>query len=94
MSSNEPWYWPPDDGRISEDLFPRDVLERTSVSLGKLNLGENGASLRELVIEFERGLITTALKKTDWNQKRAASLLRVNATTLNEKLKRLNIKIP
>ncbi len=84
----------PDDGRISEDLFPRDVLERTSVSLGKLNLGENGASLRELVIEFERGLITTALKKTDWNQKRAASLLRVNATTLNEKLKRLNIKIP
>ncbi len=84
----------PDDGRISEDLFPRDVLERTSVSLGKLNLGENGASLRELVIEFERGLITTALKKTGWNQKRAASLLRVNATTLNEKLKRLNIKIP
>ena len=84
----------PDDGRISEALFPRDVLERTSVSLGKLNLGENGASLRELVIEFERGLITTALKKTDWNQKRAASLLRVNATTLNEKLKRLNIKIP
>ena len=84
----------PEDGRISEDLFPRDILESTSVSLGKLNLGENGASLRELVIEFERGLITTALKKTDWNQKKAASLLRVNATTLNEKLKRLSIKIP
>ncbi|MFQ5739716.1 MAG: sigma-54-dependent transcriptional regulator [Acidobacteriota bacterium] len=84
----------PPDGRITEDLFPREILESTSVNLGKLNLSDNGASLRELVHEYERNLITSALKKTDWNQKRAASLLRVNPTTLNEKLKRLRIKIP
>jgi DNA-binding NtrC family response regulator len=84
----------PDDGQISEDLFPREVLESTSVNLGKLNLGDNGASLKDLVLEFEKGLITTALRKSDWNQKKAARLLRVNPTTLNEKLKRLNIKMP
>lgn len=84
----------PDDGQISEDLFPKEVLESTSVNLGKLNLGDNGASLKDLVLEFEKGLITTALRKSDWNQKKAARLLRVNPTTLNEKLKRLNIKMP
>jgi DNA-binding protein Fis len=30
----------------------------------------------------------------DWNQKKAAVLLRVNPSTLNEKLKRLNIRMP
>ncbi|NWG14376.1 MAG: sigma-54-dependent Fis family transcriptional regulator, partial [Acidobacteria bacterium] len=37
-------------------------------------------------------LILAALERTDWNQKRAAQLLSVNSTTLNEKLKRLKIK--
>jgi DNA-binding NtrC family response regulator len=84
----------PEDGQITEQVFPREILESTSVNLGRLDMGENGTSLKELVREFEKGLITTALKKTDWNQKKAAQLLQVNATTLNEKLKRLNIKIP
>ena len=84
----------PPDGIIRQQLFPRELLESTSVNLSKLTIGENGASLKDLVQEFEKNLITTALKKTDWNQKKAAGLLRVNPTTLNEKLKRLNIKIP
>ncbi len=83
-----------EDGRITEDLFPREILESTSVNLGKLNLDDGGSSLKDLVSEFEKGLIMTALKKTGWNQKRAAELLRVNPTTLNEKIKRLDIKIP
>jgi DNA-binding NtrC family response regulator len=36
----------------------------------------------------------TALQKANWSQKKAASLLRINRSTLNEKLKRLHIKIP
>ncbi len=84
----------PSDNRITEDLFPREILESTSVNLGKLSLDQDGASLKDLVQEFEKGLIVTALKKTEWNQKRAAELLNVNPTTLNEKLKRLNIRIP
>jgi DNA-binding NtrC family response regulator len=43
------------------------------------------------VADFERRLILKALKKTAGNQKRAAQLLQLNATTLNEKIKRLEI---
>jgi len=83
-----------EDGLIEQSLFPREILESSSVNLSRLKLGDNGSSLKDLVLEFERNLILAALKKTDWNQKRAAGLLGVNATTLNEKLKRLNITIP
>jgi DNA-binding NtrC family response regulator len=82
------------EGRITQDLFPREILESSSVSLGRLQLSNNGASLKDLVLEFERDMIITALQKTDWNQKKAADLLRVNPTTLNEKIKRLNIQVP
>ena len=41
---------------------------------------------------FEKALILAALEKTDWNQKKAAFLLGVNATTLSEKLKRLKVR--
>lgn len=84
----------PEEASLTRDLLPREILESASATLERAHLLENGASLKDLVQQFEKNLITNALKQTDWNQKRAAYLLRVNATTLNEKLKRLNIKIP
>ncbi len=84
----------PEEKIIREDLFPREVLESTSMNMRQLDLGKNGTSLKDLVLEFERNLITTALKKTKWNQKKAAVLLRINPTTLHEKLKRMKIKGP
>jgi DNA-binding NtrC family response regulator len=83
-----------EDGRITQDLFPREILESSSVSLGRLQLSSNGASLKDLVLQFEKDMIITALQKTEWNQKKAADLLRVNPTTLNEKMKRLDIQVP
>lgn len=80
-----------EEGNITHDLIPRELVESISQRPG---LPSNGSSLKEMVRDFEKNLITTALMKTDWNQKKAAHLLQVNATTLNEKLKRLNIKIP
>jgi len=82
----------PEEGPITWSLLPREILDSTAVNLGRISLSESNVSLKELVTEFERNLITVALKKTDWNQKNAASLLRINPTTLNEKLKRLEIK--
>jgi transcriptional regulator with PAS, ATPase and Fis domain len=84
----------PDDGLITQDLFPRELVASTSVNLSRLNALENGASLKDLVLEYEKTVIMRALEQTEWSQKKAASLLRVNRSTLNEKLKRLNIKIP
>lgn len=84
----------PEQGPITRDLLPQEMLDSTSAMLERAGLLENGSSLKDLVQEFEKNLITSALKRTNWNQKKAAHLLRVNATTLNEKLKRLNIRIP
>ena len=84
----------PDEGRITQELFPREVLDSSSSGLGSLGSLENGATLKDLVLEYEKKLIMTALQKADWSQKKAASLLRMNRSTLNEKLKRLQIKIP
>jgi len=84
----------PDKGRITQELFPREVLDSSSMGLGSLGSLENGATLKDLVLEYEKKLIMTVLQKADWSQKKAASLLRMNRSTLNEKLKRLHIKIP
>ena len=84
----------PDEGRITQELFPREVLNSSSMGLGSLSSLENGGTLKDLVLEYEKKLIMTALQKADWSQKKAASLLRINRSTLNEKLKRLQIKIP
>ena len=84
----------PDEGRITQELLPREVLDSSSMGLGSLGSLENGATLKDLVLEYEKTLILTALQKADWSQKKAASLLRMNRSTLNEKLKRLQIKIP
>ncbi len=84
----------PDEGRITPELFPREILDSSSMGLGRLSSLENGATLKDLVLEYEKKLIMTALHNSDWSQKKAASLLRINRSTLNEKLKRLQIKIP
>lgn len=84
----------PDKGRITQELLPREILDSSSMGLGSLGSLENGATLKDLVLEYEKTLILAALQKADWSQKRAASLLRMKRSTLNEKLKRLQIKIP
>jgi len=75
---------------LSADLLPRNIGGDT---LGpSVELPGEGVRLKEQVAGFEKALIVAALEKTDWNQKKAAQLLSVNATTLSEKLKRLKIK--
>jgi len=83
-----------DSGELTPDLFPREVLNSSSVRIKRLDMLENGTSLKDLVREYERNLIVNALEKADWNQKEAAVMLGVNPSTLNEKLKRLKVKIP
>jgi DNA-binding NtrC family response regulator len=75
---------------ITPDLFPKNVTSTSSED--SLGVPGNGLPLRERVLNFEKALILAALEKTDWNQKKAAQLLSINATTLSEKLKRFKIK--
>ncbi len=52
-----------------------------------------GASLPEIVEDFERRLITRELEKAGWNQTETAKELRVALSTLNQKIQRLGIDI-
>ena len=51
------------------------------------------ASLFEIVENIERGLITDMLEKCGWNQTEAAEHFKVPLSTLNQKIRRLNIEI-
>jgi DNA-binding NtrC family response regulator len=75
---------------IMADLFPKNISMPLPES--QENSAPDQTSLKERVGNFEKTLILAALEKTEWNQKKAAQLLSVNATTLSEKLKRLRIK--
>jgi DNA-binding NtrC family response regulator len=77
-------------GSIRADLFPKNIA--TVFPDMPARLPQNGIPLRERVGNFEKSIILAALEKTDWNQKKAAHLLSVNATTLSEKLKRFKIR--
>jgi len=61
---------------------------------GTLETLAHGRTLRDLLDEYERGLILSALQKTGGNQRRAAAELGVLPTTLHEKLKRLGLRQP
>jgi len=76
--------------KIQADLFPKNITMPVMESRG--DAMSERVSLKERVGNFEKSLIIAALEKTEWNQKKAAHLLSVNATTLSEKLKRLRIK--
>jgi DNA-binding NtrC family response regulator len=58
---------------------------------GPLLLPPQGLHLTQAVQEFERGLILRALEESNWVKARAAQLLKLNRTTLLEKMKKQNI---
>ena len=57
-------------------------------------LPEDGIDLRDAVERYENNLILQALERTGWNKNRAAAVLRMNRTTLVEKLKKKNLDGP
>lgn len=57
-----------------------------------LHIPDAGISLKNAVNDFENTLILKALEKTAWNKNKAASLLRLNRTTLVEKIKKKQLE--
>ncbi len=53
---------------------------------------EEGICLKSMAENFEKELILEALEKTDWVKNKACKLLRLNRTTLVEKIKKLGLK--
>jgi DNA-binding NtrC family response regulator len=81
---------------VPVNLLPESLL--ASNGLHRIHLPANfkpvaGASLYEIVAEFERRLITEELEKCGWNQTECAKRLHVALSTLNQKVQRLNIDV-
>ena len=59
-----------------------------------MDLPEQGLDFNAAVDQFENSLILRALEKTGWNRNQAAHLLKLNRTTLVEKMKKKGLKSP
>lgn len=84
----------------SEKMVPVDVLPEHILHAGGLRIrrDESGrlpadASLFEIVADYERRKIIEALEAANWSQTDAAEALRIPLSTLNQKIKRLEIQI-
>ena len=80
---------------VPATVLPESLLQAGGVRLrhdpsGKLPAD---ASLYEMVADFERAKILQVLDESGYSQTEAAELLRIPLSTLNQKIKRLNIEI-
>ena len=76
---------------ITIDLLPDNLLGRGSALT--LHDPPTDASLFEIVEDVERRIISDMLEKCNWNQTEAAERFKVPLSTLNQKIRRLNIEI-
>jgi DNA-binding NtrC family response regulator len=76
---------------INSDLLPGHLTGR-SYSSSLLEHNPN-ASLFDIIEDIERRIIVDKLEHCNWNQTEAAEQFRIPLSTLNQKIKRLNIEI-
>lgn len=60
----------------------------------RLDIPDNGMDFNSAVDAYENALIVRALEKTGWNRNQAALLLKLNRTTLVEKIKKKGLRPP
>ncbi|MBX5495275.1 MAG: sigma-54-dependent Fis family transcriptional regulator [Bryobacteraceae bacterium] len=84
----------------SQPVVPASVLPDSILHAGgvRIRTDERGylppdASLFEIVADFERRKIIEALEACNWSQTEAAEALHIPLSTLNQKIKRLDIQI-
>ena len=76
---------------IGAELLPGHITGR---SFQEALLEHNpNASLFEILEDIERRIIIEKLERSNWNQTEAAESFRIPLSTLNQKIKRLNIEI-
>jgi DNA-binding NtrC family response regulator len=84
------------DPAVPIDVLPDHLLQASGI---RLRRGDGGAlpadaSLFEIVADYERRVILERLEQFGGSQTEAAASLHVPLSTLNQKIKRLDIKIP
>jgi DNA-binding NtrC family response regulator len=77
--------------QIGADLIPDHVRTAAAFHIPKFAVPPEGISFREVITSVERRLIESTLEAAGGVQKRAAELLKIKPTTLNEMIKRHEI---
>jgi transcriptional regulator with GAF, ATPase, and Fis domain len=83
-----------DGTEITAEDIPFSLKESTGTGSSSemiINTIESGISFNDAVDNYQRALILEALRKTGWVKAKAAKLLKMNRTTLVEKIKKLEI---
>ncbi len=78
--------------RIGPELVPDHVRQRSGFHIPQIVVPPEGLSMKDVVTDFEKRLIESTLEAAGGVQKRAAELLRIRPTTLNEMMKRYDIR--
>ena len=74
---------------VGTDLMPQNVM----ASGNNAAYHNPDASLFEIMEQCERRIIVDMLEKSHWNQTEAAERFRIPLSTLNQKIKRLNVEL-
>ena len=78
--------------RIGTDLIPEHVGRPSAFQMPRFSLPPEGISFKDVITDFEKKLIESTLEAAGGVQKRAAELLHIKPTTLNEMIKRHDIR--
>jgi DNA-binding NtrC family response regulator len=78
--------------KIDADLIPDHVRSSRRFQMPQVAIPPEGISFREVITDFEKRLIESTLDAAGGVQKRAAELLHIKPTTLNEMIKRHDIR--
>jgi len=78
--------------RIGPDLIPDHVRKTPAFQIPEVTVPPEGISFKEVITDFEKRLIESTLEAAGGVQKRAAELLHIKPTTLNEMIKRYDIR--
>jgi two-component system response regulator PilR (NtrC family) len=78
--------------RIGIELIPDHVRRAPNFNVPSFALPPEGISFKDVITDFEKQLIESALEAAGGVQKRAAEILQIKPTTLNEMIKRYDIR--
>jgi DNA-binding NtrC family response regulator len=80
---------------VPVDVLPENLLQAGGIRIRSDASGHlpADASLFEIVADYERRVIEEHLEAVNWSQTEAAESLRIPLSTLNQKIKRLQIEI-
>ena len=83
------------EGIIEVSDLPRKYQNRTApAQVDSVQIPQTGLDFNSAVDTYENALIMRALEKTGWNRNQAAILLKLNRTTLVEKIKKKGLRPP